>query len=214
MDLKTPKEPAIGFDTVSGGSRMAERETDAAARRLTTAVLVLLIAVVACKPTAQAASDDGPSPEVVTNELERDRGHRRDDPSHSAGGVAETAYDEERRFRSRSPKGLSESYFSCLKRTNYRAVESASCVSSEIERQDARLNRLYGELMEALGEDGKDDLRQSQSAWIKLASSDMELESHIYGNEIVENAQKHENRLFRICERANLLEKYLDTVEL
>lgn len=51
-----------------------------------------------------------------------------------------------------------------------------------------------------------------ERAWIGSKDKDRALETVIYGDEQVDNLQQAQNDVFRICERANTLERYLSLV--
>lgn len=117
--------------------------------------------------------------------------------------------DEEREVRARTPEGISEAHFSRVNSAGCAAVPSASCVSEEIANQDRRLNEIYEELLAALHGETRESLVSAQRTWVQLSARDEELEDDIFGSEIISNVQRHQNRLFRICVRANTLDGYL-----
>ena len=107
-----------------------------------------------------------------------------------------------------SPKGLSAAYLACQQQARG-AVEQAACISQEQSLQDKRLNRVYKQLMAALNADGKAKLVDAQRAWLQSRTKDGNLEAAIYGNTQAENLDGGEAALFRLCVRADQLEKYL-----
>jgi len=50
----------------------------------------------------------------------------------------------------------------------------------------------------------------AERAWISRNDKDGALETVAYGDEKIENLQQYQNAVFRICERANTMERYLD----
>lgn len=111
-------------------------------------------------------------------------------------------------------KGFSQTYISCLKAADGRLLDSDACMTSELKYQDARLNKTYKALLGLLKPDSKKALVEAERAWLQSQSKDGDFESTLFGDTQVENAQQLENRLYRLCARANALDKYLALAEL
>ncbi|MFC6840507.1 lysozyme inhibitor LprI family protein [Xanthomonas theicola] len=113
-------------------------------------------------------------------------------------------------IRNHSPPGITSNFFSCVDKANSDNIEIAACMTSERKYQDARLNKSYKALLNVL--DGKTKMRlvEAERAWLDSKTKDETLENLLYGDEQIDNLQQGENDIFRICERANTLEKYLD----
>lgn len=114
-------------------------------------------------------------------------------------------------LRKRAPKGLTKEFYACVeKRAEQSTIEYENCEGDEVSRQDARLNRIYRELIAILKGQSKNDLIESERAWLRMKSEEESLESLLYTREQVDSAQQEENKMFRICERANTLQMWLD----
>ena len=58
-------------------------------------------------------------------------------------------------------------FSSCMDQSSGVTVNMIDCIGQEHERQDARLNRVYNELMGTLPAERKNALRDAQRAWLK-----------------------------------------------
>lgn len=114
----------------------------------------------------------------------------------------------------RNIDGLSPTYISCLKSANEKILAVDACMSSELKYQDARLNKTYKSLLDALKPDAKKALLDAERVWVQSKSKDEDFEIALYGDTQVENAQQLENNLYRLTARANALEKYLKFAQL
>lgn len=161
-------------------------------------LLMMMALFIACKPVAQAASVQAPDT-VPPEQISSTQGFRGENER----------YDDEHEIRSRSPKNITDQYYSCLKDGGYNAVESMTCMSAEDRKQDARLNAAYSELMQTLKPEAKENLIEMQRVWLRFRDAEDQFEASISGNEIIDNAKFSENELFRLCKRANELEDYL-----
>jgi uncharacterized protein YecT (DUF1311 family) len=118
-------------------------------------------------------------------------------------------------IRKKAPKGISESFYSCLDRASGSAIDEASCVANEKSYQNDRLNRNYNKLLNVLKGNMKNDLIVSEKAWLNARDKDGALESLLYGDDSqIGNLQQEQNDVFRLCERANVLENYFDIANL
>lgn len=117
-------------------------------------------------------------------------------------------------IRRDAPKGITEVFYACIDKAGSDTVALAACQSTEKQKQDVRLNKAYKALLAALDSKAKEDLKVAQREWLALKDKDGRLETALYGDETVDNLQIGQNDVFRLCERANTLEKYLAVVDL
>jgi uncharacterized protein YecT (DUF1311 family) len=117
-------------------------------------------------------------------------------------------------IRKTAPKGISESFYTCIDKASSSTIDEASCLASEKSSQDARLNKNYKKLLGALRGDAKTALVASEKAWLDSRSKDGALESLLYGaGPQIDNLQLEQNDIFKLCTRANVLENYQDVVD-
>lgn len=126
-----------------------------------------------------------------------------------AAGAAESTSELIRRD---APKGITETFYACIDKADSNDIEEAACLSAEQNIQDARLNRAYKALLGKLDTKEKEQLVNSERAWLAFHGKSSRLESALYGNELIGNLQVSQNDIFRLCERANILEEYLSLV--
>lgn len=125
-------------------------------------------------------------------------------------GSGAMAYEStEQAIRRQAPKGITSAFYECIERAESDNVALASCQSVEKKRQDERLNVAYTSLLSKLHRSSKENLIRAERAWLELHSSSKLFESSLYGNEIVTSFEVMQNEISRLCERANMLEKYL-----
>lgn len=62
---------------------------------------------------------------------------------------------------------LNPEFSSCMDQSGGVTMNMIDCIGQEHERQDARLNRVYNELMGTLPAERKTALRDAQRAWLK-----------------------------------------------
>jgi uncharacterized protein YecT (DUF1311 family) len=106
--------------------------------------------------------------------------------------------------------GYSQTYVTCIKSADDNVLHADACMSDELKHQDARLNKVYKDLLGSLGSDARDALVKSEKIWVQLKLEDAHFESLLYGeNTQIGNAQLLKNDLFRTAARAQVLEKYL-----
>jgi uncharacterized protein YecT (DUF1311 family) len=113
-----------------------------------------------------------------------------------------------------SDNGYSQKYMSCIKSANSNVLSADACMSSELAYQDARLNKVYNELLQNLKPASKEALIEAERIWVQLRAKDGAFEASIYGSSQSGNAQQLKNDLQRVTERANLLEGYLELAKL
>ncbi|MBB3227120.1 uncharacterized protein YecT (DUF1311 family) [Luteibacter sp. Sphag1AF] len=111
-------------------------------------------------------------------------------------------------IKQEAPKGITAAFYACITKAND-PTSSGACLSAEKTRQDARLNTTYKALMAKLTGKAKDDLVNAERAWVDLEDKTGRFETSLYGDETVADLQVTQNEIFRICERANALDKYL-----
>ncbi|WP_049620863.1 hypothetical protein [Frateuria defendens] len=68
--------------------------------------------------------------------------------------------------------------------------------------------------MSKLDAKAKEKLVTAERSWLDLQDKTGRLEDTLYGSETVSNLQRTQNETFRICERANVLQKYLAVIDL
>ena len=119
------------------------------------------------------------------------------------GGVASM-------IRKKAPPGITATFDKCIDRAGLDALASGACLSAERYYQDKRLNHVYKKLLGDIDEKARPALIAAERSWIKLQDEDVALEEDLYGGEQVGNLRISRNEIFRICERANVLERYLE----
>ena len=126
---------------------------------------------------------------------------------HGQASAQDTEADYIKRH---APAGITATFYACINKANTNVVAVGACLTAEHDYQDKRLNAAYKKLLGALGEKDRPALVAAERAWISLQDKDGALETAIYGDEPVYGLQQDQNEIFRICERANVLERYLD----
>ena len=63
--------------------------------------------------------------------------------------------------------GLSKKFSQCMDKSDGVTVEMLGCIAAETKLQDARLNKVYKDVMAELSEPRKKELRDAQRAWVK-----------------------------------------------
>ncbi|HEY1137642.1 MAG TPA: lysozyme inhibitor LprI family protein [Xanthomonadaceae bacterium] len=108
------------------------------------------------------------------------------------------------------PQGLSVTLAQCMAGAAG-TLAQAECLTDERERQDARLNTIYKQLIGRLQGERRDRMVTAQRAWVQLQQSDGDVrESILDGIGQVGNLQSVENDARAICQRADLLQRHLD----
>lgn len=132
-----------------------------------------------------------------------------------ACGTAASAADNNSDYiKPDAPKGISDAFYACVDKAGSDHTVVANCLMNEKQKQDARLNSTYKTLMGKLDAKGKEKLLTAERSWLDLQDKTGRLEDTLYGNESVGNLQRAQNDTFRICERANVLQKYLAVLDL
>lgn len=89
-------------------------------------------------------------------------------------------------------------------------LAQADCLTDERERQDARLNRIYRQLIGRLTGERRDAMVAAQRAWVRLQRSDGAVaESILYDFGQIGNLQSVEHDARAIRQRADLLGRYV-----
>lgn len=107
-----------------------------------------------------------------------------------------------------APKGISNAFYACIDDSKTNKIATAACLKDEERAQQARLNDSYNKLLEKLGREGKVQLVTTQQAWMKFRDEEEDLQSHIYGRELIDDLEMLQNDIFKLCDRANSLERY------
>ena len=112
-------------------------------------------------------------------------------------------------IRRQAPKGISATFYSCIDSAGSDTVATAACLSTEKITQDTRLNTAYKALIGKLDGESKSQLIRAERAWLKFQNEDGSFQNGLYGSETAADLQLAQNDIFSLCERANVLEKYL-----
>lgn len=112
-------------------------------------------------------------------------------------------------IKHQAPSGITATFYSCIDKAGSDAVATSACLSAEKKTQDARLNTTYKALLAKLNGKAKDGLVSAERAWLDFHNKSGDVEAALYGDETVADLQVTQNEIFRLCERANTLSKYL-----
>lgn len=127
-----------------------------------------------------------------------------------AYGASAFAVESTSQFIKRdAPKGITAGFYVCIDKAGSDAIATAACLSSERQTQDARLNAIYKALLGKLNSKAKERLVNAERAWLEFQSKSGSFEAALYSSDQVDNLQVTQNEIFRLCERADALEKYL-----
>ncbi|MGE0087399.1 MAG: lysozyme inhibitor LprI family protein [Desulfococcaceae bacterium] len=69
--------------------------------------------------------------------------------------------------------GLSKEFSACMDRAKGITANMIECFAAETKKQDARLNKVYKELMNALSPARKNQLKEAHLAWIKFRDANV-----------------------------------------
>jgi uncharacterized protein YecT (DUF1311 family) len=128
----------------------------------------------------------------------------------SAYGSGALAYESTAEvIKRQAPTGISDVFYGCVEKAESDNIALAACQSAETKRQDARLNAAYKSLLGQQGGAAKDNLIRAERAWLDFHNTSKTVESSLYGSETVSSFEVAQKELFRLCERANVLEEYL-----
>lgn len=112
-------------------------------------------------------------------------------------------------IKRQAPKGITASFYACVDKAGSDITAQGACLSAEKKVQDARLNATYRMLTAKLTGKAKDSLLIAERAWLEYHSKNSEFETALYGEESVADLQLTQNEVFRLCDRADALDKYL-----
>ncbi|WP_266156578.1 lysozyme inhibitor LprI family protein [Dyella silvatica] len=125
------------------------------------------------------------------------------------GAAALAADSTSQVIKRQAPKGITTTFYACIDKAGSDTVATAACLSAEKKTQDTRLNTTYKALLGKLNGKAKDGLVSAERAWLDFHNKNGDFEVTLYGNEAVADLQLTQNEIFRLCERANALDKYL-----
>lgn len=111
-----------------------------------------------------------------------------------------------------APKGISAALYACIDKAGFDQARMGSCIQIEKKLQDARLNQVYGKLIAKLDGKTRDSVRAAERAWLDFNTKSVVAETDIGGANQVAGFDVAEAELFRYCERANVLERYLSSI--
>lgn len=110
-----------------------------------------------------------------------------------------------------APLGLSAAFASCMQRAGSQTIASADCLMDERGRQDARLNRVYRELVVSLQRDRRTRLVEAQRIWVQLQQKDGAFKAAILDDlGPIGNLDSLEIEVQAIAQRADQLERYCE----
>lgn len=112
-------------------------------------------------------------------------------------------------IKRQAPKGITTAFYACIDKAGSDTVGAGACLSAEKKTQDTRLNTTYKALLGKLNGKAKDGLVNAERAWLEFHNKSGDFEVALYGDETVADLQVTQNEIFRLCERANALDKYL-----
>lgn len=111
-------------------------------------------------------------------------------------------------IKQQAPKGITSTFYACVDQAGSDTIALGACLSAERKTQDARLNRAYRTLLGSLHGNAKDRLVTAERAWLDLQKKNGDFDAALYGDASVADLQVTQNEMFRLCERADWLEKY------
>lgn len=112
-----------------------------------------------------------------------------------------------------APAGISDVFYGCLERAGSETIARAACQSAEKERQDTRLNAAYKMLLNKQSGAAKENLVRAERAWLDFHGASTAVESSLYGGETVGSFEVMQREIFRLSERANVLEEYVSIAD-
>lgn len=112
-------------------------------------------------------------------------------------------------IKRQAPPGIGNAFYGCVEKAESDDIALAACQSAEKKRQDARLNAAYKALLSKHHGTAKDSLIRAERAWLDFHNTSKTFESSLHGSEAVSGFQVMQKEIFRLCERANVLEEYL-----
>lgn len=112
-------------------------------------------------------------------------------------------------IKRQAPRGITTTFYACIDKAGSDTIALGGCLSAEKKTQDGRLNATYKALLGKLNGKAKDGLVNAERAWLDFHNKSGDFEAGLYGDEAVADLQVTQNEIFRLCERANALDKYL-----
>lgn len=112
-------------------------------------------------------------------------------------------------IKRQAPNGITATFYTCIDKAGSDTVATSACLSAEKKAQDTRLNATYKSLLAKLNGKAKDSLVNAERAWLDFHNKSGDFEVSLYGDETVADLQVTQNEIFRLCERANVLNNYL-----
>ena len=103
--------------------------------------------------------------------------------------------------------GLSREYEACMDKSGGVTANMLDCIGAETKRQDARLNKIYKDVMAQLDEGGKKRLLEAQRAWLKFRDADVDLYRDPNGGTAA-TLTGADRYLMMTAQRASELEKF------
>jgi uncharacterized protein YecT (DUF1311 family) len=126
--------------------------------------------------------------------------------AYAAGAAADSTAQVVKR---EAPKGITTTFYSCIDKAGSDTIAIGACLSAEKATQDGRLNTTYKALLGKLKGKAKEQLVSAERAWLDSHNKNGDFEVSLYGDGSAADMQVTQNEIFRLCERANTLEKYL-----
>jgi len=127
----------------------------------------------------------------------------------AAAGSAAASESTSQVIRSQAPQGITQSFYGCIDKAGSDQGALGNCINAEKARQDGRLNASYKALTAKLSGKAKENLVAAERSWLALQKASNTFEASLYPDETVADLQVAQSEVFRLCERANALDKYL-----
>jgi uncharacterized protein YecT (DUF1311 family) len=112
-----------------------------------------------------------------------------------------------------APASPADPYDTCLQ-TAETTIAMSECNAAEYQRQDTRLNAVYKELREQLGDDeARTKLKKAELAWIAFRDTECEFEADENRGGTLEGINYGGCRIHMTRERADVLQGILDSMK-
>lgn len=111
--------------------------------------------------------------------------------------------------RRQAPPGITTAFYSCLDNAGSDPGALGACINVEKGKQDARLNTSYKTLIAKLGGKQRQNLVSAERDWLAFDKSSSTVEASLYPDETIADLQVAQGEIFRLCDRANVLGRYL-----
>lgn len=129
----------------------------------------------------------------------------------SASAFAVEPQSTSQSIREIAPRGITPTFYACVDKASGE-IDQAACLTAERKFQDHRLNVIYQALLAKLDAPAQQKLVAAERTWLTLQDQTGALEDAVYGNAQVAGLQVDLNDVFRICERATAMDRYLSVV--